>query len=79
MLVAERLIGTGINIDPVRGNGNYGIGPDAATALLSSIMIGVGVDFTVRYLWCFNIQVPRGMYTQGATRTAIGNRTEYHN
>ena len=34
--------------------GITGIALDAATALLSSIMIGVGVDFTIQYIWCFN-------------------------
>ncbi len=34
--------------------GLAGIALDAATALLSSIMIGVGVDFTIQYMWCFN-------------------------
>jgi uncharacterized protein len=34
--------------------GLAGIALDAATALLSSIMIGVGVDFTIQYIWCFN-------------------------
>jgi hypothetical protein len=33
--------------------GISGIALDAATALLSSIMIGVGVDFTIQYIWCF--------------------------
>jgi hydrophobe/amphiphile efflux-3 (HAE3) family protein len=34
---------------------------DAATALLSSIMIGVGVDFTIQYIWCFNLQIRSGL------------------
>ena len=34
---------------------------DAATALLSSIMIGVGVDFTIQYIWCFNMQIRSGL------------------
>jgi len=29
---------------------------DPATALLSSVMIGVGVDFTIQYLWKFNLE-----------------------
>jgi len=40
---------------------------DAATALLSSIMIGVGVDFTIQYIWCFNIQVKSGLSYSEAT------------
>jgi predicted RND superfamily exporter protein len=51
--------------------GISGIALDAATALLSSIMIGVGVDFTIQYLWCFNIQIMNGMNAPEATRTAI--------
>jgi hydrophobe/amphiphile efflux-3 (HAE3) family protein len=34
---------------------------DAATALLSSIMIGVGVDFTIQYIWCFNLHIKSGL------------------
>jgi uncharacterized protein len=33
---------------------------DAATALLSSIMIGVGVDFTIQYLWRYNLELKKG-------------------
>lgn len=29
---------------------------DPATALLSSVMIGVGVDFTIQYMWKFNME-----------------------
>jgi hydrophobe/amphiphile efflux-3 (HAE3) family protein len=41
--------------------GYSGIALDAATALLSSIMIGVGVDFTIQYIWCFNLQIKEGL------------------
>lgn len=34
---------------------------DAATALLSSIMIGVGVDFTIQFLWRYNSELRRGL------------------
>jgi len=34
--------------------GFSGIAIDPATALLSSVMIGVGVDFTIQYMWRFN-------------------------
>jgi len=34
---------------------------DAATALLSSIMIGVGVDFTIQYLWRYNTEFRRSL------------------
>jgi|WetSurMetagenome_2_1015567.scaffolds.fasta_scaffold00143_19 uncharacterized protein len=40
--------------------GISGIALDAATALLSSIMIGVGVDFTIQYLWRYNNELKRG-------------------
>jgi predicted RND superfamily exporter protein len=52
--------------------GFTGIALDAATALLSSIMIGVGVDFTIQYIWCFNIQIKKGLSYEESTRTAIG-------
>jgi hydrophobe/amphiphile efflux-3 (HAE3) family protein len=55
--------------------GITGIALDAATALLSSLMIGVGVDFTIQYLWCFNLQVRNGYSFEDATRrtmTTIG-------
>jgi hydrophobe/amphiphile efflux-3 (HAE3) family protein len=45
---------------------------DSATALLSSIMIGVGVDFTIQYVWCFNLQIRSGLSYAEATSTAIG-------
>lgn len=44
---------------------------DAATALLSSIMIGVGVDFTIQYIWCFNLQIRSGLSYPEATVSAI--------
>jgi hydrophobe/amphiphile efflux-3 (HAE3) family protein len=44
---------------------------DAATALLSSIMIGVGVDFTIQYLWCFNLQLRSGLSYPEATNAAM--------
>jgi predicted RND superfamily exporter protein len=33
--------------------GYFGIALDIATALLSSIMIGVGIDYTIHFLWRF--------------------------
>ena len=47
--------------------GITGIALDAATALLSSIMIGVGVDFTIQYMWCFNIELRKGLSYEDAT------------
>jgi hydrophobe/amphiphile efflux-3 (HAE3) family protein len=34
---------------------------DPATALLSSIMIGVGIDFTIQFLWRYNTELRRGL------------------
>jgi hydrophobe/amphiphile efflux-3 (HAE3) family protein len=52
--------------------GLAGIAIDAATALLSSVMIGVGVDFTIQYIWCFNQQIKSGLPYPEATRSALG-------
>lgn len=41
--------------------GAAGIPLDAATALISSIMIGVGVDFTIQYLWRYNSELKTGL------------------
>jgi uncharacterized protein len=51
--------------------GYAGIALDSATALLSSIMIGVGVDFTIQYIWCFNIQIRKGLSFEESTRTSL--------
>jgi hydrophobe/amphiphile efflux-3 (HAE3) family protein len=51
--------------------GFAGIALDAASALLSSIMIGVGVDFTIQYIWCFNLQIRNGLTYSEATDTAM--------
>jgi hypothetical protein len=51
--------------------GLAGIALDAATALLSSVMIGVGVDFTIQYIWCFNIQIKKGLSYEESTRTSM--------
>lgn len=47
--------------------GFTGIALDAATALLSSIMIGVGVDFTIQYLWRYNSELRSGLSHKEAT------------
>jgi uncharacterized protein len=52
--------------------GYSGIALDSATALLSSIMIGVGVDFTIQYIWCFNIQIRKGLSYEESTRASLG-------
>jgi predicted RND superfamily exporter protein len=51
--------------------GFSGIALDAATALLSSVMIGVGVDFTIQYIWCFNLQIRSGLKYPEATSQAL--------
>jgi len=52
--------------------GFSGIALDPATALLSSIMIGVGVDFTIQYIWCYNSHLRSGLSAPDAVRSAIG-------
>lgn len=55
--------------------GYTGIALDAATALLSSLMIGVGVDFTIQFIWSFNLKLKSGMeYNEalGAAMKTIG-------
>jgi hypothetical protein len=49
--------------------GLAGIAIDAATALLSSIMIGVGVDFTIQYLWRYNTELKKGATRKEAIST----------
>ena len=51
--------------------GYAGIALDAATALLSSIMIGVGVDFTIQYIWCFNSQIRKGLSYEESTKSSF--------
>ncbi|MBK7712519.1 MAG: MMPL family transporter [Bacteroidales bacterium] len=51
--------------------GFAGIALDAATALLSSIMIGVGVDFTIQYVWCYNSQIRKRIEPSVATVETI--------
>jgi hydrophobe/amphiphile efflux-3 (HAE3) family protein len=41
--------------------GFFGIALDIATALLSSIMIGVGIDYTIHFLWRFKEERARGI------------------
>lgn len=48
--------------------GFAGIALDAATALLSSIMIGVGVDFTIQFFWRYNHELRAGLPHSDAIR-----------
>jgi hypothetical protein len=34
-------------------------------------MIGVGVDFTIQYIWCFNLQIKKGLSHEEATKTSM--------
>ena len=59
--------------------GYSGIALDAATALLSSIMMGVGVDFTIQYIWCFNLQINAGLsYPEAISSRDEDNRTQHN-
>lgn len=49
--------------------GAAGIPLDAATALLSSIMIGVGVDFTIQYLYRYKMELRKGSIHTDAINT----------
>ena len=75
--VAGGLIGTiplAVSIVILFGFMGYsGIAIDAATALLSSIMIGVGVDFTIQYIWCFNIHINKGLSYEDSIRASMKN------
>ena len=51
--------------------GWLGINLDAATALLSSIMIGVGVDYTIHYLWRHQQEKLEGESTKEAILTTL--------
>jgi len=49
--------------------GITGVAIDAATALLSSIMIGVGVDFTIQFLWRYKRELSKGATHHEAVTT----------
>jgi hypothetical protein len=51
--------------------GLFGIKLDAATALLSSVMIGVGVDYTIHFLWRYRDEYHKSDNTGDAVRKAI--------
>ncbi len=51
--------------------GYAGIAIDAATALLSSIMIGVGVDFTIQFLWRFKTNLLEGALYEDAVTASM--------
>ncbi|NQU27911.1 MAG: RND family transporter, partial [Candidatus Marinimicrobia bacterium] len=46
--------------------GYFGVRLDIATAMLSSIMIGVGVDYTIHFLWRYRRERQEGLEYQAA-------------
>ncbi len=51
--------------------GLFGISLDIANALLSSIMIGVGVDYTIHFLWRFKTERSNGLSHKDAAKITI--------
>lgn len=51
--------------------GIFGISLDIATALLSSIMIGVGIDYTIHFLWRFKVERARGLDHMDAVQETL--------
>jgi len=51
--------------------GIFGIEMDMATALSSSIMIGVGVDYTIHFLWRFKKERARGIDHKQAAQITL--------
>jgi len=51
--------------------GYLGIRLDVATALLSSIMIGVGVDYTIHFLWRYRVEKQGGLKSAVAIRKTL--------
>ncbi len=53
--------------------GYAGIVLDTATAMLSSIMIGVGVDYTIHFLWRYKLERKEGKEREEAVYNSIVN------
>lgn len=51
--------------------GFFSIELNIVTAMLSSIMIGVGVDYTIHFLWRFREERRRGLDAQQATQRTL--------
>lgn len=51
--------------------GIFRIELNVATAMLSSIMIGVGVDYTIHYLWRFREERQKGLDSQEAAKKTL--------
>jgi predicted RND superfamily exporter protein len=61
--------------------GYLGIKLDIATALLSSIMIGVGVDYTIHFLWRYKAEKAKGLVPADAvlkTLTTTGRGISFN-
>jgi hypothetical protein len=48
-----------------------GIALDPATALLSSVVIGIGIDYTIHLIWRYNSEATRGLSPADAVARAI--------
>lgn len=48
-----------------------GIALDPATALLSSVMIGIGIDYTIHYIWRHDSEIAAGLSPSAAAAKAI--------
>ena len=51
--------------------GIFGIELNVATAMLSSIMIGVGVDYTIHFLWRYRAERQDGLDPQEAVKKTL--------
>jgi hydrophobe/amphiphile efflux-3 (HAE3) family protein len=51
--------------------GISGISLNPATALLSSIMIGVGVDYTIHFIWRYKAELKNMSYNEAVQKTLI--------
>jgi len=51
--------------------GIFGIELNIATAMLSSIMIGVGVDYTIHFLWRYRAERYKGLMPQDAAKKTL--------
>jgi predicted RND superfamily exporter protein len=63
------------------GMGYLGVKLDVATALLSSIMIGVGVDYTIHFLWRYRSERQKGSIPADAvlkTMTTTGRGISFN-
>ncbi|MFO7574387.1 MAG: MMPL family transporter [Bacteroidales bacterium] len=48
-----------------------GIALDPATALLSSVVIGIGIDYTIHFMWRYESEVKKGLSPADAAAKAI--------